>query len=270
MPEIQRDEVRLVYRDEGEGEAVLLIHGHTLDHRVWNEMSPELVGEGLRVIRPDLRGHGGSARPESGYHLSDHAADMEALLDAVGVRTAAIVGFSLGGGIALELALERPGRVGALVLVAPVMPDRPFEPAFMDNLKQVARSARGEGIEAAMLGPWLQSPLLAASLERPGVREQVTEMVRDFPGAEYLAARRDAVARDWTVPDRLGELRCPAHVVVGARELPGFTAFADEAWNGIPGAAKTVVDDAGHLLPLEAPEALVEVIVETVRGAEAR
>jgi pimeloyl-ACP methyl ester carboxylesterase len=266
MPEITRNDVTISYDDEGAGAAVLLIHGHTLDRRVFAEVAAALRDRGLRTLVPDLRGHGRSSRPDKGYHFSHHADDMAAVLDAAAVDAAAVVGFSLGGGIALEMAVTMPERVRSLALVAPVMPDRPFEAAFMDNLKQVARTARADGIRAAMEGPWLESPLFAVSFSKAGVRERTAEIVRDFPGADYLATERDRVERDWTVPGRLGEIRVPTLVVVGEAELPGFRAYADEAARGIPGARLEVVAGCGHLLPLEARELLAE---EVVRHLEA-
>jgi pimeloyl-ACP methyl ester carboxylesterase len=260
MTEVRRDDLTLFYKDEGQGKPLLLIHGHTLDQRIWDQVAPDLISSEQRVIRPDLRGHGCSSRPPKGYHWSHHAADMVAVLDAAGVDQATIVGFSLGGGVALELALTTPDRVAELILVAPVMPDRPFEQEFMDNLRAVAKTARSQGIAAAMTGPWLTSPLFASSFTQPGVREKVAEIVRDFPGAEYLASERDQVKRDWTVPERLGEIKAPTLVVTGAHDLPGFAAFADEAAEKIPGARKVVVPDRGHLLPLEAPDQLVKLI----------
>jgi len=159
--------------------------------------------------------------------------------------------------------------VDALGLISPVMPERPFDPAFMENLKQVARTARSEGIRAAMEGPWQASPLFARSFRKPGIRQRVFGMVADFPGAEYLAAERDRVERAWTVPERLGEIDVPALVVVGGDEMPGFRAFADEAAAGIPGARLEVLPDCGHLLPLEAPEELARLLVEHLSGAAA-
>ena len=261
MEIVTGDGVRLHYLDEGEGRPVLAIHGHTLDHRVWDDVVPALLEAGCRVIRPDLRGHGRSDRPPKGYHVSHHAADMAAVLDAAGVDRAVVAGFSLGGAIAMELAVTRPGRVAGLALSAPVMPDRPFEPAFLENLRQVARVARTEGIRAAMAGPWAASPLFAVSLSKPGVRERLEPMILDFPGAEYLATERDRVERDWTVPDRLGELEIPATVLVGTEEMPGFREFAREAAERIPGARLEEVPGCGHLLPLEAPEAVARAIL---------
>lgn len=265
MPEVTRDGVRIHYEDEGSGPPLLLVHGHTLDRRVWEPVLPALLAAGLRVLRPDLRGHGSSDRPEGGYHLSHHAADMSAVLEACGIGAAVVVGYSVGGGIALEMALTMPLHVRGLALLSPVMPDRPFEPVFMDNLREVARVARTEGIAAAMAGPWAASPLFAHSFTRPGVRERVLAIIADFPGAEYLATSRDRVERTWRAPDRLPEIAVPTAVLVGERELPGFRAWAEEAAAGIPGAVLEVIPDCGHLLPFEEPDRVAAAIVEVVQ-----
>jgi len=266
MPEAHNGDVTLFFEDEGDGRPVLLIHGHTQDHRIWGAVVPELLTAGLRVLRPDLRGHGRSTRPEAGYHFTHHASDMVAILDMAGVPSATLIGYSIGGGIALEMALSQPARVDGLVLVSPVMPDRPFEPAFMENLKEVARVARSEGIAAAMAGPWVENPLFAYSFTKPGIREKANTITRDFPGAEYLASSRDRVERPWTVPDRLAEIDVSTMVVAGAHETPGFRAWAEEVAAGIPGARIEVLDGCGHLLPLEEPEVVARRIVELVRG----
>ncbi len=261
MPQVVRDAVTISYSDEGAGQPVVLLHGHTLDRRVWNPIVGKLHAAGLRVLCPDLRGHGRSTRPNSGYHVSHHAADIIALLDEAGLDRAAIVGFSFGGGVVLEMAVSHAPRVAALGLVAPVMPDRPFEPAFMTNLREVAGVIRTQGIEAAMAGPWATSPLFSHSFTKQGVREAVAAMVKDFPGAEFLATEHDRVERDWTIPERLGGISAPTRVLVGEKEMPGFRAYADEAATGIPGATLDVVPDCGHLLPLEAPDAVATMIL---------
>lgn len=261
MKKVNRDDVTIAYRDEGEGPAVLLLHGHTLDGRVFDGLASALTEQGFRSIRPDLRGHGRSSRPPQGYHWSHHCADILAVLDDAEVPRVAVVGFSLGGGVALEMAITVPERVDSLCLIDPVMPDRPFEDEFMMNLKEVAKTARVEGIRAAMEGPWMRSPLFAASFERPGIKEKAAVIVRDFPGAEYLAEARDRIDRDWSVPRRLDEITAPTIVMVGARDLPGFRAFAKEAASGIPGARLEVVEGCGHLVPLEAEEQVLQTLL---------
>lgn len=260
MPYVDHDGIRIHYVDEGDGEPVLLLHGHTFDRRIWDDVVPGLLAAGKRVLRPDLRGHGLSDRPEKGYHHSHHAADMVALLDAVGVEAVTVVGYSVGGAVALEMALTTPERVRALVLVAPVLPDRPFEPEFFANLKEVARTIRAEGVEAAMLGPWLHGPLMTTCQDRPELRQRVVPILREFPGAEYLATERDRVEREWTIPDRLAEIANPATVLSGERDLPGFRAWAAEIAAGIPGATLESLPDCGHLVPFEAPKRILRVL----------
>lgn len=261
MPELANHDVTISYSDEGAGRPVVLLHGHTLDRRVWLPVVPHLLSAGLRVIRPDLRGHGRSDRPDFGYHFSDHCGDVVALLDHLGLDRATLVGFSFGGGVALETTLTHPNRVTALGLVATVLPDRPFEPAFMEALREVARVARTDGVAAAMAGPWAANPLFAHSFSKPGIREAVTAIVAGFPGAEFLATRRDTVERDWTVPERLSEIGVPTGVVVGEQEMSGFRAYSDEIAAAVPGATLEIVPDAGHLLPLEAPAAVAKTII---------
>lgn len=270
MPEATNGDVTIYYEDEGSGQPVFLIHGHTMDGRIWDPVVPGLRDAGLRVLRPDLRGHGRSTRPDFGYHLSHHAADMAAVLDASGIDSATVVGYSIGGGVALEMAVTMPDRLNGLVLMSPVMPDRPFETAFMDNLREVARVARSDGIRAAMLGPWASNPLFAHSFSKPEVRDAAMAINRDFPGAEYLATRRDRVEREWTVPERLSEVGIPTRVIAGVHETPGFRAYAEEAAAGIAGARLEFFEDCGHLLPLEEPDRVARTIIEVVKQALAR
>ena len=265
MPESTNGDVTIYYEDEGSGEPVLLIHGHTMDRRIWDPILPGLLGAELRILRPDLRGHGRSTRPDFGYHVSHHAADMAVVLDDAGIDSATVVGYSIGGGVALEMALTMAERLCGLVLISPVMPDRPFEPAFMENLREVARVTRSEGIEAAMLGPWASNPLFAHSFSKPGIRESAESINRDFPGAEYLATKRDRVERQWTVPERLSEIEIPTAVIAGDRETPGFRTFAEEAATGIRNAQLEFFENCGHLLPLEEPDRVAHAIIETVR-----
>ena len=136
----------------------------------------------------------------------------------------------------------------------------------MESLREVARTIRTEGITEAMAGPWAANPLFAHSFTKEGIREAVADIVKDFPGAEFLATERDRVERDWKLPNRIGEITVPTRVMVGEKEMPGFKAFAEEAANGIPGAVLKVVPDCGHLLPLEAPDAVAEMIIGLCNG----
>ena len=116
-----------------------------------------------------------------------------------------------------------------------------------------------------MESPWAQSPLFEHSFSKPGIREAAGAITRNFPGAEYLATSRDRIERSWSVPDRLGEIAVPTAVLVGECEMPGFRAYAEEAAAGILGAGLEVVEDGGHLLPLEEPERVAAAIVDVAQ-----
>ena len=119
-----------------------------------------------------------------------------------------------------------------------------------------------------MAGPWESSPLFAHSFTKDGIREAVAAIVAGFPGAEFLATERDRVERDWKLPDRLAEIAVPTRVMVGEKEMSGFKAFAEEAAGGIPGATLEVIPDCGHLLPLEAPDAVATMIIGLFKASE--
>ena len=253
---LDRDGVALHVVAEGEGEPVVLLHGHTLDVRVWDEVVPALVAAGLRMIRYDQRGHGRSASPPSGYRWGDHAADLAAVIARVAGGPAHIVGLSKGGGIALELAVRRPELVRTLALIGPLVPDAPLSPELLASFKALAKAIRADGPRAAMSDLWLSHPLIASAAARPGARGRLEAMLRTFPAGEYLATVRDAPDREWVLTGRLSEVAAPTLVVRGANEVPDFVSNADVLATTIPRARLVVVPDSGHLVPLEQPAAV--------------
>jgi len=244
---------------EGEGPAVVCLHGHALDLRMWDDLAPVLVRSGFRVVRYDLRGHGRSASPPAGYRWGDHAADLAAVLDRCGTPAAHLVGLSKGGGVALETALRQPGRVLSLALLSPWVPDHPLSEELRGSLRRVAELARERGVAAAMAEGWLHHPLLASAMATPGVRERVEAMALSFPGGEYLAGR-DPADRPWRLVDRLEEIGAPALVVSGERDVDDFRAMAATLAARLPRVEAAVVA-AGHLVALEAPARVAELLL---------
>jgi 3-oxoadipate enol-lactonase len=259
---LERDGVALHVVAEGEGEPVVLLHGHTLDLRVWDEIVPALVAAGLRAIRYDQRGHGRSASPPSGYRWGDHAADLAEVIARVAGGPAHVVGLSKGGGIALELALRRPELVRTLALIGPLVPDAPVSDELLASFKALAKAIRSVGPAAVMGEVWLSHPLIASAAARPGARERLEAMLRTFPAGEYLATVRDAPDREWKLTDRLGEIAAPTLVVRGAREVQDFVSSAELLAMGIAGARLVIVPESGHLVPLEQPAAVVAALRE--------
>jgi pimeloyl-ACP methyl ester carboxylesterase len=109
---------RVCYRMAGDGPAVVLIHGITSSSAVWVQLMEDLVDAGYSVIAPDLFGHGASAKPKGDYSLGAYASGVRDLLGMLGYERVTVVGHSLGGGIALQLAYQFPEYVERLVLIS--------------------------------------------------------------------------------------------------------------------------------------------------------
>ncbi|MEW6338479.1 MAG: alpha/beta fold hydrolase [Acidobacteriota bacterium] len=262
---LERDGVALHVVEEGNGQPVVLLHGHSLDLRVWDDVAPSLAGEGFQVIRYDQRGHGRSSSPPAGYRWGDHAADLLGVIAAAGVRPAHVVGLSKGGGIALEATVRDSGAVRSLALVGPLVPDFPLSAELVASFRDVARAIREGGVQGA-LGRWLGHPLLASAHAMPGARERLEAMVRAFPAGEYFA-QRDEPDREWLVTSRLGEIVAPTLIVSGARDVPDFAAMAALLSEHVSGAALEIVEECGHLVPLERPGQLAAMLVDHLRAA---
>jgi pimeloyl-ACP methyl ester carboxylesterase len=120
MLRINADSVELAVLDEGDGDAVLLLHGFPDSARLWRRQIPALTRAGLRVVAPDLRGFGASGKPAevSDYRIGRSVADMVAVLDELQLEKAHVVGHDWGAGLAWALALMAPERVDRLVVMS--------------------------------------------------------------------------------------------------------------------------------------------------------
>jgi pimeloyl-ACP methyl ester carboxylesterase len=108
---------RIAFRDEGRGEALLLIHGMAQSAHTWRDLLP-LLARKYRVIAPDLLGHGESSKPRTDYSLGAFAVSLRDLLDELGVGSATIVGHSLGGGVAMQFLYQHPDYCRRLILIS--------------------------------------------------------------------------------------------------------------------------------------------------------
>jgi 3-oxoadipate enol-lactonase len=216
---------------------------------MWARQAPALVAAGHRVIACDLPGHGLADRPahvDSAYTTADLAASLLGVLDEAGVSRSVLVGFSLGGGVALQVALDRPERVSALALV---------DTTAWSGPDAVARFAgRAAAVEAGGVGVLVQpaierwfTPEFVAGHPETVSRYAAWIAENDAPG--YAAACRSLATLDLRV--RLGEIRCPTLVVVGDRDQATPVAMAETLAAGIAGATLRVLGPAGHLVTEE-------------------
>ena len=261
MPFAPTRDVTTYYEEQGSGPAVVLIHGHGADRRLWDRQEPALAHAGYRVVRYDVRGHGHSSIPQTGYTWENYAADLKALLDQISVARAHLVGLSMGGSIALRFALDHPGRVLSLVLMGSALPGFGYSKEMESTIEELREAVRREGPRKAFERLWLTHPMFDGIRRFPERFALLREMALSFPAADYLEDT-DYPAPNRQLVERLGEVSAPTLVIVGELDVPDFQLIADVLAENIPGAEKLVVPDTGHVPPLEQPEQVNRLLLD--------
>ena len=246
---IQRDGVNLSISDDGEGPAVVLLHGLTATRRYVVMGSTALARGGHRVVAYDARGHGRSspAPDPDAYGYEELGLDLEAVLDSAGIERAVLAGASMGAHTLLWLALNRPERVGGAVVITPAYADahENDDPARLAHWDALSDGLRGGGIEG----------FLAAQGE-PGVPERwretvVTVMTQRLRQHEHLGAVADALhavprSHPFSAPAQLRALGIPATVVGSDDEAdPDHPRAVAEAYAAAIPDARLVTDEPG-------------------------
>jgi 3-oxoadipate enol-lactonase len=233
---------------EGPAGAPVLVLGPSLgtDLGLFDAQARDL-STSYRVIRFDLRGHGGSPVVRGPYTVADLAGDVERLLDELGVDRFSYAGVSLGGAIGLQLAVTVPERVDRLVVIASAarFPDPP-------SWKARAERVRSEGtgfLVPSRIGAWV-TPGFAES--HPEETERLLQMLRSTPSEGYAACCETIESFD--VRDRLPGITAPTLVVAGADDPATPPDTVRMVADGIPDARFVVVPDASHLVSAEQPE----------------
>jgi pimeloyl-ACP methyl ester carboxylesterase len=271
MQRIAAHGITLAVEDEGTGPAVLLLHGFPDSSRLWRYQVPALVEAGLRAIAPDLRGFGESDRPETveDYSIGRSVADMVAVLDALGVERAHVVGHDWGAGLGWALAAFVPERVDRLVVMSVGHPN----------------TLRNPSIEQREKG-WYQLLFQFDGVAEALIQRDDWKLFRDMLGAardrdRYLAD----LARPGALTAGLNWYRAnakPEQELERARPFPAVAAPTLGIWSsgdnylteeGMLASGEHVtgpwryerIEDAGHWLQLDAPERVNELLVGFLR-----
>jgi 2-succinyl-6-hydroxy-2,4-cyclohexadiene-1-carboxylate synthase len=227
---------------------VVLLHGFTQTRRSWRRTVQALGGR-YRAIAPDLPGHGEAARRVASFDA------CTAYVRAVAPERFALVGYSMGGRIALHAALTLRAHLDRLVLVG-------ASPGLADPAERASRRAADETLAArieaigveAFAREWAAQPLFAGQPERVAAAAHA-DRLRNTPAGLAAALRGLGTGIMEPLWDRLGELTLPVTLVVGERDEK-FRAIAARMAERLPDARLAVVPGAGHAAHLEAPEAL--------------
>ncbi|HEX9611591.1 MAG TPA: alpha/beta hydrolase [Gemmatimonadales bacterium] len=247
------DGTRLRMVDTGRGSPVVFLHGFGASLYTWRKTLAPVAAQGYRVIAIDNRGFGFSDKPARGYGNAAYARLVVALLDSLGVSSAVLVGHSMGGAIAAEVALAHPDRVRGLVLIA----GAGYGIRWPASLKLARWPVLGR-VATALRGRWITGRLLRSTYADPSrvTERDVDQYYAPVPEADYGRALR-GVLREFrfdSLVGRLGAIEAPTLVLWGAEDRWIPLSTGRRLASELPRAAFVVIPNAGHASPDEAPD----------------
>jgi 3-oxoadipate enol-lactonase len=249
-------DIDVAWFEVGRGEPLVLIHGLADDHRAWRRALPGLM-LGQRVLLYDLRGHGGTSLGLPDGTLRQLGLDLVSLLDAAGIDRADIAGFSLGGTIAMRVAIDHPERVRGLVLVATSSRvGRAAAEWYRERVDMVERAdpVLRETLDRDTADVYAQSP---GELEDGLlIRRQSTADPRGYGNACAAMAALNAQPLD----PELDRISAPTLIVASELDRHCPPKAAEIIATGIRGSRLEVIDGAGHPIPVEKPHELARSI----------
>lgn len=252
------DGLALQVAERGEGTAILLLHGYSDSWYSFNAVMSHLPDD-VRAISLTQRGHGDSGRPASGYEAKDFAGDALAVLDALGIERAAVVGHSMGSFIAQEVALAAPGRVSHLVLIGSATTgDNPVIRGLAEAVAELSDPIPRDFVHE------FQASTLAQPID-PEVLTTIVDESLKMPARVWQAAASGLLA--FQSRDRLAAIKASTRLVWGDKDEVFERKQQDALAAGISGATLEVYEGAGHGVHWEQPGRFAAELVTFVRAS---
>ena len=240
------------------GEALVLIHDGVINSASFDDMWPILCRD-FRVVRYDRRGYGRSPAAKAPYSPQD---DLAAVMRAAKAAHASLAGFSFGGGLAVSYSVLHPEQVDRLIISGSVINGFAMSKHFNDRnlhiaLPMLVGNFSGV-IDNARKDPWIMGP------GHDAARDKAVALIRASP--QDLKHQANDKIRGWPSDiTRLPELKVPTLILEGEWDIPDVHAVAGAAQVLIPGSTRIIVKDAGHLMQLEHPKEVAQLIADFVR-----
>jgi pimeloyl-ACP methyl ester carboxylesterase len=270
VPKVRVGDIEMFYQQMGpaDGEALILIMGWGGDHTAWAFQVPAFASR-YRVVLFDNRGAGQTDQPDIPYTIPGMAADTVALLDALGIGRAHVHGMSMGGMIAQEVALGHAERVLTLGLHCTLPHTDPFLTFRGDGMLRVRAHEDREAFGRMMLA-WVLSPRTV--VEKPALVDLLVQRTVENPYPTSLVglARQAEAIRRWSSLDGLSGIRVPTLITTGADDIMVPPDRSRALAARLPHAELVVIPDAGHLHPVEQPEAFNQAVLAFLAKHPAR
>lgn len=264
MPHARAGDISLYYEEAGRGEALVLVMGLGADHLAWAFQVPAFA-ERYRVITFDNRGAGQTDAPDRPYTTRMMADDTVGLLDALGIDRAHVLGASLGGMIAQEIALNHPARVRSLQLHCTLgRPDAYMRAQIETARVQRRKLTREEALRAGYL--WLCAPVTYE--EKPELVEMLVQgaLANPYPMSLTGFERQCDAVQSHDALDRVAAVRCPTLISVAESDILVPPRFSRALAERMPKAEFRTIERAGHGYFWERPEAFNAMCLEFLAG----
>lgn len=260
---LEANGARLYYEADGQGSPLVLIHGWSLNLRMFDPQVPAFCRE-YRVIRMDRRGFG---RSSDGEDTTWDAVDLKTLVDHLDVARAHVLGMSQGGAVALAFAAAFSDRVESLILHGPPAPSGfglRWSGPDRWPVAEYRALAKEKGL-GAFRQAWGQHPLLRIPDEKADARARLDRMLAEYRGGLILNPLDPSGPTRIPALDDLEKIQAPTLVLTGDDEIPYFRIVADALAYAIPKARRVVVPGGGHLVNLVQPERYNEAVLGFLR-----
>ncbi|MFC1493085.1 alpha/beta fold hydrolase [candidate division KSB1 bacterium] len=256
---IDVDGGKLYYEEAGSGETIVMIHDGLVHHEIYDGQFLTFA-EDYRVIRYDRRGYGKSPKPEQEYSIIE---DLNSIFVELKVEKAAVIGMSMGGGLAIDFTLEYPEKVNSLVLVGAVVSGYGYTEHFRTRGGHMPLEyyQNPEALRKYLIydDPYEVSP------KNKEARNRLIQLINanphnmDFEKYQFNRPPRRAALGN------LNEIKVPTLIIVGEDDIPDVHAHAGAIEAGIPNAIRKVIKNAGHLVPMGQPEEFNNKVLEFLK-----
>jgi 2-succinyl-6-hydroxy-2,4-cyclohexadiene-1-carboxylate synthase len=256
MTRISVNGIHLNVEEHGEGPPLLLLHGFTGSAETWRPFFE--AWHGFRLVALDLHGHGESDAPAdpARYGVAQCLEDIVAVLDAMEVERTALLGYSMGGRIALHFALEHPNRLSAAVLesASPGIEDEAERAKRVEADEELARNLERDGLEA-FIDYWQSIPLWASQASLPNELREELHQQRLRNSVIGLANSLRGIGAGTMPPvyHRLSEIKVPTMLIAGALD-ERYAELARQMRLRIADSTLWIIQDAGHAAHFEQPQ----------------
>lgn len=264
MPSYTGRGFKIHYVEEGQGTPVVFAHGFVMDHTMFAAQFEDLPEE-FRCIAWDMRGHGASDCPPGPWRMQDLVDDLVAFIEGTEVFPCHLVGMSIGGMMAVRVALQRPELVRSLVMIdsSADVEDPEKVPQYQAFAQVIAAEGVSDDLSEATTPLFYAAKFMASDPEAIAIHKRRSQ---GMPRAVFVEGLHALIERD-SVVDRLGEIRCPVLAIHGEQDVAIPMEQAEKVASGVRNGRLVRVPEAGHTTPMEAPDDVNRALAEFLRSA---